>query len=182
MSHWIIKSICSFFGLNPTFQNMVLLAGGGSATLLAGAYIFQMLGYSPCTLCYWQRWPHFAAIAIALIIIFIKWNFLVYGGALSVIITAVIGIFHSGVERGLWKGLEKCSGQVSALEELSGDTLLTTDIADNIVLCDEITWAFLGLSMANWNVVISCFIVLFWLSIAQENNAQNISGNATKNI
>ncbi|HSF92829.1 MAG TPA: disulfide bond formation protein B, partial [Paracoccaceae bacterium] len=31
----------------------VMIAGGGSAALLGGAYIFQALGYPPCAMCYW---------------------------------------------------------------------------------------------------------------------------------
>ena len=41
----------------------MLLAAGGSLALLLGAFGFQALGYAPCKLCLWQRWPHGAAIA-----------------------------------------------------------------------------------------------------------------------
>jgi disulfide bond formation protein DsbB len=34
-----------------TRNALVLLAAGGSAALLIGAYIFQALGYAPCALC-----------------------------------------------------------------------------------------------------------------------------------
>ena len=37
------------------------------AALLAGAYAFQYIGgLPPCEMCWWQRYPHFAAILLAL--------------------------------------------------------------------------------------------------------------------
>ena len=36
--------------------------------MLAGAYGFQYLGgLHPCDMCWWQRYPHFAAVPLALI-------------------------------------------------------------------------------------------------------------------
>ena len=43
---------------------LVSLATLGSAGLLAGAFMFQALGYAPCDLCLLQRWPHGAAVLI----------------------------------------------------------------------------------------------------------------------
>ena len=38
-----------------TRQNLTNLAVFGSFALLAGAYLFQAIGYPPCQMCYWQR-------------------------------------------------------------------------------------------------------------------------------
>ena len=46
---------------------MVLFAAGGSAALMAGAFMFQALGYPPCAMCLWQRYPHVIAIVIGLL-------------------------------------------------------------------------------------------------------------------
>ena len=53
--------------MTMTRNLMISLAAGGSAALLAGAFMFQMLGYPPCAMCLWQRWPHAAAILIGLL-------------------------------------------------------------------------------------------------------------------
>ena len=43
-----------------------LVAIGVPAVLLAGAYLSQFVGgLHPCEMCYWQRWPHFFALAVA---------------------------------------------------------------------------------------------------------------------
>ncbi len=36
-----------------TGRKLILLAALGSAALLAGAHVFQALGYAPCKLCLW---------------------------------------------------------------------------------------------------------------------------------
>ena len=87
-------------------------------------------------------------------------------GALAVLVTAGIGVFHSGVERGWWPGPTSCSGG-SDLGGLSGTDLLATDVMDKVVMCDEVAWAFAGLSMASWNAVFSLALAALWLLAAR---------------
>src|SRR3546814_6052192 len=43
------------------------------AILLGGALLSQYVGgLSPCEMCYWQRWPHAAAIAFALLAVLFR--------------------------------------------------------------------------------------------------------------
>jgi disulfide bond formation protein DsbB len=46
---------------------------------------------------------------------------------------------------------------------LSGEDLLATDVLDKVVMCDEISWAFIGLSMPAWNAVLSAVLCVMWL-------------------
>ncbi|MDT2017410.1 MAG: disulfide bond formation protein B, partial [Planktomarina sp.] len=41
-------------------------AAFGSALLLAIAYVFEALGYAPCQMCLWQRYPHGFAVLIGI--------------------------------------------------------------------------------------------------------------------
>ncbi|WP_019953661.1 disulfide bond formation protein B [Yoonia vestfoldensis] len=141
---------------------MVFLAGAGSFGLLAGAYLFQALGYPPCAMCLWQRWPHFAAIAIALLALRFGGRALPALGAVAAGTTAAIGVFHTGVERDWWDGPTSCSGGGS-LQGLSGADLLAID-GPRVVMCDQVTWEFLALSMASWNAVLSFGLMAIWIS------------------
>ena len=148
-----------------TRRNLMLLAAFGSFVLLAGAFVFQALGYAPCKLCLWQRWPHGVAIALGGAVLLLGPRaLLAVLGALSALITAGIGFYHTGVERGFWEGPTSCSGSGDALAGLSGADLLSTAAPNTIVMCDEVAWAFAGLSMASWNVVFSLGLVLIWLT------------------
>ena len=140
---------------------MILLATGGSVALLGGAYIFQMLGYPPCAMCLWQRWPHAAAIVIGLIALKVPGRFLPALGAVAAGTTGAIGVYHTGVERGWWEGPSSCTGG-GTLDGLSGTDLLATD-GPVIVMCDQVSWEFLTLSMASWNAIFSFDLMFGWI-------------------
>jgi disulfide bond formation protein DsbB len=123
------------------------------ASLLAGAYLSQYAGgLHPCEMCYWQRWPHFAAIAFAgLAFLFDapsrRARLLTALAALAIAVSGAIGVFHAGVEYGWWEGLTRCaSGGAMTLDEIMSVPL---------VRCDQVQFSFLNVSMAGWNALIS---------------------------
>lgn len=149
-----------------TYRQTILAAAGGSAALLIGAFLFQALGYAPCKMCLWQRWPHAAAIAIGMLAVALPSRLLALIGALAAAITAAIGIYHTGVERDWWEGPASCSGGGN-LSGLSGEDLLSFDQI-NVVMCDEVAWQLAGLSMASWNALFSLALAAFWVSAARK--------------
>ncbi|WP_439117820.1 disulfide bond formation protein B [Nereida ignava] len=138
-----------------------LIAAAGSAALLAGAWIFQALGYAPCPMCIWQRYPHAIAVLIGLVVLVgLRFRFVYLFGAATVLVTAAIGVFHAGVERKWWQGPTSCTG--TGLD-LPAEDLLSTDTPVNLVMCDQVAWQFLTLSMASWNAAFSFVIVGVWI-------------------
>ena len=149
-------------------RRLILLATLGSACMLLGAFAFQFIGgYPPCKMCYWQRWPHAAAILIGALLLLGGPRLVIWLGGLAALITAGIGAFHAGVEWRWWPGPASCSGGGGDLGGLSGSDLLSTDAPSGIVMCDEIVWQLLGLSMAGWNAVISLGLVVIWIMAAR---------------
>ena len=54
--------------LGPAGKLAQRLALGVPALLLGGAYLSQYgFGLYPCEMCWWQRYPHFAAVGLALL-------------------------------------------------------------------------------------------------------------------
>ena len=145
---------------------LTTIAAAGSAALLLGALGFQYIGeMPPCKMCYWQRYPHVAAVGLGLLALLIPGVILPYLGALALLVTAGIGIFHAGVERGLWTGPTTCSSQ--SIEGLSADELLNQILSAPVVRCDEIPWEMFGLSMAGWNAVASLGLAALWIAAAR---------------
>lgn len=148
-----------------TRNALVLLAAGGSAALLLGAFAFQHIGgLAPCELCLWQRWPHAAAVLIGLVALALPGLLLPLLGAAAALATAGIGLYHTGVERQWWPGPGTCSGGVSA--ETSTEDLLAQILEAPLVRCDEVAWSMAGLSMASWNAVLSLALAALWLYAA----------------
>ena len=148
-------------------RGLAMLAAGGSAALLLGAYAFQAAGYVPCRMCLWQRWPHMLAIAAGLGVFALRpgqgadvLRGLAAVGLLAALSTAALGLFHAGVERGWWEGPSSCTG-VGGLAGLTGDDLLALD-GPTLVMCDEVAWALAGLSMASWNALLSLALAALW--------------------
>ena len=146
-------------------SQLVLIAAGGSLALMAGAYIFQYLGYAPCKMCYWQRYPHVIAIGLGVLFLALRWRFIPWLGALAAAITGAIGAFHVGVEQKWWDGPASCTG--GGMGDLSGGDLLSFD-AVRVVMCDEVSWQLLGISMPGWNALFSFGLAIVWVMAARK--------------
>ena len=128
--------------------------------LLVGAYVSQYgFGLYPCEMCWWQRWPHFAAVALALVSFFAPprrlWVALAAGGILT---SGLIGLFHAGVEYGWWEGITSCASIPLTSE---GESALDAIMNAPVVRCDEPAWTLLGISLAGFNFLISAAGSLF---------------------
>ena len=140
-------------------RNARLLALLVPAALLAGAWGFQLIGgLYPCEMCHWQRWPHYAALAFAVLAFVVGGArtkaTLVAGAAALVAVSGAIGVFHAGVEYHWWQGVTACTQTVSTVG-LSSDQALKDLLAAPIVRCDAAQWTLLGISLAGWNALLS---------------------------
>lgn len=151
--------------LSISARGLCYVAASGSAALLLGAFIFQALGYAPCAMCIWQRYPHVVAIAAgALVLLGLPFVLSALVGVVSAATTSAIGIFHTGVERGWWEGPSSCTGSGIDLSNMSASDLLpgASSGPTNLVMCDQVVWEFMTLSMASWNAIFSASFALFW--------------------
>ncbi len=148
-----------------TRNSLIFIAAGGSFALLAGAFLFQAIGYAPCQLCLWQRWPHAAAIVIGALVLAAGFSGRLWAwlGALAAATTGGIGIYHTGIERGWWQGPTSCTGSGDLG---SGADLLSMD-GPALVLCDQVSLWIFGLSMASWNVIFSLALMVIWIMAAR---------------
>lgn len=129
-----------------------LLALAVPAALMAGALGSQYIGgLYPCEMCHWQRWPHYAAIVLALAAFALPARARLFTllAALAIIVSGAIGLFHAGVEYGWWEGLTRC-GAVGGSDDVLADIM-----AAPLVRCDEVQWSLFGISLAGFNAIIS---------------------------
>jgi len=128
------------------------------ASLLAGAFGSQYFGgLYPCEMCYWQRWPHGAAILLAAIAFTApagsdRSRTLTLLAAAAIAVSGAIGVYHAGVELGIFEGLTTCT---SMARGASTADLLKEIMKVPLVRCDQVQFSFLGISMAGWNAIIS---------------------------
>lgn len=125
------------------------------AALLGGALISQYgFGLYPCEMCMWQRWPHLAAIILALPALMLGLKplsrLLVFAAALAILVSGLIGGFHAGVEYGWWEGLTSCATSIPA-----GGDILDSIMNAPLVRCDVAPWSLFGISLAGYNFLLS---------------------------
>ena len=125
------------------------------ALLLGGAYVSQYgFGLFPCEMCWWQRYPHFVALAFALLAFVLprQARMLVMLAALAIAVSGFIGLFHAGVEYKWWQGFTSCS----SLVKLDGGNPLDAIMNKApLVSCDQPQWTLFGISLAGFNFLFS---------------------------
>jgi disulfide bond formation protein DsbB len=144
---------------------LALLLSGG---LLGGAYISQyVFGLYPCEMCWWQRYPHFAALGLTgLAFVAPAPRAWVALAAVSILISGVIGGFHAGVEYKWWPGITGC-----AVIDLQMDVLNPT--LAPVTRCDEAPWTLFGISLAGFNFLFSGLgaIAILALTVGRQKRA-----------
>ncbi|HET6379065.1 MAG TPA: disulfide bond formation protein B [Methylocella sp.] len=149
-----------------------------AAASIAGALIFEALGYAPCELCLKERIPYYAGIALSgLAAAFAAWGkarFLraaFFALALIFAGSAVFGAYHAGVEWGFWPGPQACSGVLKRAETVAEFLAQLENV--KVVRCDAPALTILGLSLAGWNALISAGLSALSLAGLSANNARS---------
>lgn len=129
------------------------------AALLGGALGSQYLGgLHPCEMCYWQRWPHAAAILLAALAFTAsaqssRSRTFTLLAALAIAVSGAIGVYHAGVEAKIFEGFTQCTAMPT--KGLSAAELLNQISHAPLIRCDEVQFRFFGISMAGWNAILS---------------------------
>jgi disulfide bond formation protein DsbB len=126
--------------------------------LLAGAFGSEYIGgLNPCEMCWWQRYAHIAALVPAVLAFTAqagspRARALTLLAAAAIAASGAIGVYHAGVELGIFEGFTTCTA--------SSTGATTADIFRKIagaplIRCDQVQWSLLGISMAGWNAILS---------------------------
>lgn len=146
------------FGRGSFAPSARVLALALPAALLAAAFGSEHLGgLVPCEMCWWQRYPHMAAIVLAALAFARpasaqQSRLLTALAALAIAVSGAIGVYHAGVELGVVEGITTCTSTVTGA---SADEMLKSILNAPVVRCDQVQWSFLGISMAGWNAIVS---------------------------
>ena len=142
-------------------SNKLLLNGilAFSILSLSIAYFIQyILGHKPCNLCIIERIPYIAAIIlISLIFILNKYQKIISSLILIFFIFgAVVSFYHFGIEQGFFSESLVCD--LGNSQPINKEELLNQLKKAEIVSCKDVTFRFLGLSLATINTIISIIL------------------------
>ena len=142
-------------------SNKLLLNGilAFSIFSLSIAYFIQyVLGHKPCNLCIIERIPYIAGIIlISLIFILNKYQKII-SSLILIFFTfgAVVSFYHFGIEQGFFSESLIC--ELTNNNPLNKEELLNQLKKTEIVSCKDVTFRFLGLSLATINTIISIIL------------------------
>jgi disulfide bond formation protein DsbB len=151
----MIKTYLNHISLGAISLSMILF-------VLISEYVF---GFAPCSLCLIQRYPHMLiAITSIWLIFFRTHNFFLYPvNTLVMALSIILASYHVGVEQSIFQGPQSCSSSnLSLVSEKSAEALLKEILNTSVIRCNEVTWSFMGLSMATWNLILSIALFIGW--------------------
>ena len=151
----MIKTYLNHISLGAISLSMILFA-------LISEYVF---GFAPCSLCLIQRYPHILVAVTSVWLIFFRTHnvFLYPVNTLVMASSIILASFHVGVEQSIFQGPQSCSSSnLPLVSEKSAEVLLKEILNTSIIRCNEVTWSFMGLSMATWNLILSIALFIGW--------------------
>jgi disulfide bond formation protein DsbB len=139
-------------------KNASLLLMFAALATLGTVYVMQYgFGLAPCQMCIWQRWPFGILAVVGLIGAFAWPRTMLILALLTMLASIGLAGYHVGVEQGMIPLPAGCAsvGEASSVEELKAMLKAAPPS------CDQLSFTFLGLSLAGWNVVGSTILALF---------------------
>ena len=140
---------------------------------LSIAYFIQyILGHKPCNLCLIERIPYLSAIILIALIFIVKRFEKTFSGIILIffIFGGIISFYHVGIEQGFFSESLVCNlGNSGA--DLSKEQLLK-QLENAPISCKEVTFRFLGLSLATINTIISIILSGIMIKVIK-NYGQN---------
>jgi disulfide bond formation protein DsbB len=135
---------------------VALAIAGVSVATLTAMWTLQFAGYEPCSLCYEERIPYYAAIPGGLLAAWLAPRrpklaaAILAALALAFFYNAGLSIYHAGAEWKFWPGPDACTGDV--LKPTSLSQALRHNTA---VRCDEAALRIFGISLAGYGAMLS---------------------------
>jgi disulfide bond formation protein DsbB len=126
---------------------------------LSIAYFIQyVLGHKPCNLCIIERIPYIAAIILISLIFILNSYHKIISSLILIffIFGTVVSFYHFGIEQGFFSESLVCD--LGNSQPINKEELLNQLKKAEIVSCKDVTFRFLGLSLATINTIISTIL------------------------
>ena len=143
--------------------NLILLFS--FVALTAAFFIEYVLGHQPCNLCILERIPY----VVAIVIILLNYKFSQFEKlflALLIIVflmATILSVYHFAIEQKFIEESLVCDLK-NASEATSKEEILK-QLQEQKVSCKNVTFKIFGLSLTNYNIVISILITINTLKI-----------------
>ena len=139
---------------------------------LISAFIIEYgLGHKPCKLCLYQRYPYYISILLLTSVFVLKRNIRIHFLILSIVffLGAIVAFYHFGIEQGFFEESAVC--ETKNLNQVLSKEDLLKQLKQNTISCKDVTFRFLGLSLASINTIFS--LILSYIFFMKFKNYEN---------
>ena len=122
----MIKPYINHISLGTISMSMILFA-------LISEYVF---GFTPCSLCLIQRYPHMLVAITSIWLVFFRTHdlFMYPLNTLIMAFSIILASYHVGVEQGIFQGPQSCSSSnLSSVSGKSAEALLIDILNTSVV-------------------------------------------------
>ena len=158
------------YKINKLFYIIILLVSlFAISSALFVEYVFSI---QPCKLCLYQRYPYYLSIVLLTSIFVLKKNVKIHLLILSVVslLGSIVAFYHFGIEQGFFNESVVC--ETKNLNQILSKEDILKELKQNTISCKEVTFRFLGLSLASINTIFSLILSYIFFKIFKkyENN------------
>ena len=155
--------------MNNTLDKYIAINITISVVILLIVYVLQyFFNMTPCDMCINERYPYYIIIILGTASSVIKLNTklidiitnLIF--AIIYFIGLIYSVYHVGIERKYWIGSSNCSSKINALDI---ETLSSQLMEMPIIRCDEPTFLFNFISIAELNTIAMGVLLIFSLIV-----------------
>ena len=155
--------------MNNTLDKYIAINITISVVILLIVYVLQyFFNMTPCDMCINERYPYYIIIILGTARSVIKLNTklidiitnLIF--AIIYFIGLIYSVYHVGIERKYWIGSSNCSSKINALDI---ETLSSQLMEMPIIRCDEPTFLFNFISIAELNSIAMGILLIFSLIV-----------------
>ncbi len=137
-------------------------------TALSLALVVQyILLLEPCVLCMYQRYVYIVAFVISLVALCFKslklQRILLYCYTITIFAGSAIAFYHLGIEQSIFTEPLACSAEIDKSATISIEDLRSQIYNNTAPRCSQVSFKFIGVSMAGWNGIFSLVISLLLL-------------------
>ena len=140
------------------------------SSLLIAYYIEYALGHKPCNLCLIERIPYFISFILTSFVLLLNRleKIISIIILLSFIFGTIVSFYHFGIEQGFFNESLVCNlGNGEALDK---EQLLKQLEQSTVTSCKDVTFRFLGFSLATINMIISIILSGIMIKVIKNND------------
>ena len=126
--------------------------------LVSAFFIEYILGHQPCNLCLLERIPYFLAIIVVLLNYKLMQfeKFFILFLTIIFLVGTILSVYHLGIEQGFIQESLVCDLKNGS--DLLSKAEILQQLQEKNVSCKDVTFKIFGLSLTNYNILISLLI------------------------